>query len=51
MDKSMQCAVENFVKAKENGLCLINMPTGTGKTFLTGKIIGGFIRGEIFCIN
>ena len=47
MDKSMQCAVENFVKAKENGLCLIDMPTGTGKTFLTGKIIGGFIRGEI----
>ena len=47
MDKSMQCAVENFVKTKENGLCLIDMPTGTGKTFLTGKIIGGFIRGEI----
>ena len=23
------------------------MPTGSGKTYLTGKIIGGFIRGEI----
>ena len=43
----MQCAVEKFVKAKENGLCLIDMPTGTGKTYLTRKIIGGFIRGEI----
>lgn len=47
MGKSLQCAVENFVKRKENGLCLIDMPTGTGKTFLTGKIIGRFIRGEI----
>lgn len=45
--KSMQCAVEKFVNAKENGLCLIDMPTGSGKTYLTGKIIGGFIRGEI----
>lgn len=43
----MQCAVENFVKAKENGLCLIDMPTGSGKTYLTRKIIGEFIRGEI----
>lgn len=47
MVKSMQCAVEKFVKAKENGLCLIDMPTGSGKTYLTGKIIGGFIREEI----
>ena len=47
MEKSMQCAVEKFVKAKENGLCLIDMPTGSGKTYLTGKIIGGFIREEI----
>ncbi len=45
--KSMQCAVEKFVNAQENGLCLIDMPTGTGKTYLTGKILGGFIRGEI----
>lgn len=43
----MQCAVEKFVKAKENGLCLIDMPTGAGKTYLTRKIIGEFIRGEI----
>lgn len=47
MSESMQCAVENFVKSKENGLCLIDMPTGTGKTYLAGKIIGKFIRGEI----
>lgn len=47
MVNSMQCAVEKFVKAKQNGLCLIDMPTGSGKTYLTGKIIGGFIRGEI----
>ena len=47
MNKSMQCAVEKFVNAKENGLCLIDMPTGTGKTYLTCKILGGFIRGEI----
>lgn len=47
MGISLQCAVENFVKRKGNGLCLIDMPTGTGKTFLTGKIIGRFIRGEI----
>lgn len=43
----MQCAVEKFVKARENGLCLIDMPTGVGKTYLTRKILGGFIRGEI----
>ena len=45
--KSMQCAVEKFVEAKQNGLCLIDMPTGTGKTFLTRKILGGYIRKEI----
>lgn len=47
MVNSMQCAVEKFVNAKQNGLCLIDMPTGSGKTYLTGKIIGAFIRGEI----
>ena len=47
MNQSMQCAVERFVKAKENGLCLIDMPTGTGKTYLTQKIIGRYIRKEI----
>lgn len=47
MNRSMQCAVEKFVNAQENGLCLIDMPTGTGKTYLTCKILGGFIRGEI----
>ena len=43
----MQCAVEKFVQLKENGLCLIDMPTGTGKTYLTRQIIDRFIRGEI----
>lgn len=47
MNKSMQCAVEKFVNAQENGLCLIDMPTGTGKTYLTRKILGGYIRKEI----
>ena len=47
MNQSMHCAVERFVKAKENGLCLIDMPTGTGKTYLTQKIIGRYIRKEI----
>ncbi len=45
--KSMQRAIEKFIKTKDHGLCLIDMPTGSGKTYLTGKIIGGFIRGEI----
>ena len=43
----MQCAVENFVKTRDNGLCFIDMPTGTGKTYLTRQIIDRFIRGEI----
>lgn len=47
MNECMQCAVENFVEKKENGLCLIDMPTGSGKTFLTRKIIGGYVRGEV----
>ena len=47
MNKSMQCAVEKFVNAQEHGLCLIDMPTGTGKTYLTRKILGGYIRKEI----
>lgn len=45
--KSMQRAIEKFINTKDHGLCLIDMPTGSGKTYLTGKIIGGFIRGEI----
>ncbi len=43
----MQYALEKFVQAKENGICLIDMPTGSGKTYLTGKIIGEFIHGNI----
>lgn len=38
MVKSMQCAVGKFVKAKENGLCLIDMPTGSGKHTLLVKL-------------
>lgn len=45
--ESMQRIVENFVNTKNNGLCLINMPTGTGKTFLTIKMMAAYIRGEI----
>lgn len=29
----MQCAVKNFAESKESGLCLIDMPTGTGSYF------------------
>lgn len=43
----MQCAVRRFAESKESGLCLIDMPTGTGKTYQTGKIIEKYIRGEI----
>lgn len=43
----MQCAVKKFAESKESGLCLIDMPTGTGKTYQTGKIIEKYIRGEI----
>lgn len=42
----MQCAVERFVNQKKNGLCLIDMPTGTGKTHLTAEIIEKYIKGE-----
>ena len=47
MSKCMQYALEKFVQSKENGICLIDMPTGSGKTYLTGKIIGEFIHGNI----
>ena len=43
----MQDAVIRFAKSKENGLCLVDMPTGTGKTYQTRKIIERFLRGEI----
>lgn len=42
----MQCAVKKFAESKENGLCLIDMPTGTGKTYQTRLIIESFLRGE-----
>lgn len=43
----MQYAVKIFAESKKSGLCLIDMPTGTGKTYQTGKIIEKYIRGEI----
>jgi len=43
----MQCAVKRFAESKNNGLCLIDMPTGTGKTYLTGKLIEDYIKGNI----
>lgn len=43
----MQQAIINFVNEKDNGLCLIDMPTGSGKTYKTRKIIGDYIKGEI----
>ena len=43
----MQDAVIRFAKSKENGLCLVDMPTGTGKTYQTRKIVERFLRGEI----
>lgn len=42
----MQIAVTNFVKSNENGLCLIDMPTGTGKTYQTKELIKKIIKGE-----
>ena len=43
----MQQSVINFVKNKENGLCLIDMPTGSGKTYKTRQIIREYICGNI----
>lgn len=43
----MQGAVTRFVEDKKNGLMLLEMPTGSGKTYQTRKIIGQYIRGEI----
>lgn len=42
----MQYAVKRFAESKEKGLCLIDMPTGTGKTYLTSELIARFIKGE-----
>ena len=43
----MQKAIERFCETKNHGLFLVDMPTGAGKTYLTMKLIGGYIRGEI----
>ena len=42
----MQDAVKRFAESKENGLCLVDMPTGTGKTYQARLIIEKFLRGE-----
>ena len=42
----MQCAVKRFAESKDNGLCLIDMPTGTGKTYQTRLLIEKYLRGE-----
>ncbi len=43
----MQSAVVNFCKNQDNGMLLIDMPTGTGKTFETRNIIKRFLKNEI----
>lgn len=43
----MQKAIERFCETKNHGLFLVDMPTGAGKTYLTMKLIGSYIRGEI----
>lgn len=43
----MQDTVTRFVKEKQNGLMLFEIPTGSGKTYQARKIIGQYIKGEI----
>ena len=43
----MHQAIERFCKTKKQGLLLIDMPTGAGKTYLTRKLICRYIRGEL----
>lgn len=56
----MQEAVKRFVKechensskesykVKPHGLTLIDMPTGSGKTYNTIQLISKFLKGEVF---
>lgn len=46
----MKCAVQAFVESRQNrnGLFLIDMPTGSGKTYGTINIIEEFIKGKAF---
>lgn len=46
-NKFMRDAVRRFAESKEHGLCLVDMPTGTGKTYQTRKIIEQYLRGEV----
>ena len=43
----MQNAVIKFATGRENGLCLIDMPTGSGKTYQTRQLIKRYLDGEI----
>ena len=43
----MQGAVIKFAKRQENGMLLIDMPTGTGKTYQTRGIIKKYLNNEI----
>ena len=41
-------AVKGFVaKRQKNGLLLLDMPTGSGKTYTTAQIIGEYLKGNI----
>ena len=44
----MQEAVKGLVaKRQKNGLLLLDMPTGSGKTYSTAQIIGEYLKGNI----
>ncbi len=43
----MQSAVIRFANKMQNGLCLIDMPTGSGKTYQTRQLIKRYLEGEI----
>ncbi len=43
----MQETIINFANNRNSGLCLIDMPTGTGKTYNTIELFKRYINGEI----
>ena len=46
----MKCAVQAFVESRQNrnGMFLIDMPTGSGKTYGTINILEDYINGKAF---
>ena len=46
----MKCAVQAFVESRQNrnGMFLIDMPTGSGKTYGTINILEDYIKGKAF---